>query len=260
MESDNLKKPIYAHQILIGINVVLFIITYMLDPSFSTRTLSLLGAKVNYKIADLEIWRLITAMFLHGGVAHIIFNSVALLSFGKITELIFGKKKFLIIYFISGLFGSIASFISNDAVSVGASGAIFGLLGANMYLYTLNRERYNRVFGKDIDNAAHIGGLIGGFIASWAVGTVAYKTYNIKNKIAQALIPILLVGSLGFGIINYRQSYRYDLFKGYDILMQNDLYGAKNQFEIGLTKNPDAEELKLIIQQIDDVLLEYNSN
>jgi rhomboid protease GluP len=145
-----------------------------------------LGAKVNEAIIDGEIWRLFTAVFLHVDVFHIAFNSYALLVFGVQVESRFGRVRFPLIYLASGLGGSALSFLLSPYPSVGASGAIFGLigvLGAYLYRYrnwlVAGRSRlaniisilgYNLIYGlmvPAVDNWAHIGGLLAGLLLGW---------------------------------------------------------------------------------------------
>jgi rhomboid protease GluP len=132
-------------------------------------------------------WRLITATFLHGGLIHIAFNMWVLWDTGRLAERFYGNGQFVLIYFVAGLAGSIASlfFSARTGVSVGASGAIFGVVGcllaaiftkssklppglmASMRSSMLMFIAYSMVMGfvvGFIDNAAHIGGLIGGFL------------------------------------------------------------------------------------------------
>jgi rhomboid protease GluP len=156
----------------------------------SLGTLVLLGAKVNDLIADGAYWRLLTATFLHGNLIHIFFNGYALYALGPETERIYGTRRFLALYFLAGLGGSLASYLMSPAVSVGASGAIFGLMGGLGLFYYLNRAALGE-FGKAqvqnmvaiaminlfigftnagvIDNWGHLGGLIGGALAGLAL-------------------------------------------------------------------------------------------
>ncbi|NTV62815.1 MAG: rhomboid family intramembrane serine protease [Oscillochloris sp.] len=154
------------------------------------RTLVLLGAKVNDLIAAGAYWRLLSATFLHANLVHIFFNGYALYALGPEAERIYGSRRFLALYLLSGLAGSIASYVLSPAVSVGASGAIFGLIGGLGSFYVLNREALgasgkaqvqNMVaiaminlfigFGSagTIDNWAHLGGLVGGALAGLAL-------------------------------------------------------------------------------------------
>ncbi|HAS75029.1 MAG TPA: hypothetical protein DCS67_12865, partial [Clostridiales bacterium UBA8960] len=189
-------KQMSLSEILIGLNIFMFVLTQIVT-SIAENGLLRLGAKVNALIGLGEFWRLFTAMFLHADLMHLIFNMMALFILGRDIERFFGKKKFLVIYFISGLIGSGASYLFIDSVSVGASGAIFGLMGANLFLYKLNPLVYKRIYGTDlliligvnivigfirpnIDMAGHIGGLIGGFVIASALG-LSYESW-IKPK------------------------------------------------------------------------------
>lgn len=145
-----------------------------------------LGAKVNEAILAGQFWRLFTALFLHADLLHLAFNSYALWIFGPQVEAPYGHLRFLLIYLVSGLGASAASFLFTPAASVGASGAIFGLVGATgAYLYRY-RDRllmgqrrlanligivaYNLIYGfisPWVDNSAHIGGLVAGFALGW---------------------------------------------------------------------------------------------
>lgn len=139
-----------------------------------------------------EPWRLFTAMFLHGGILHLAMNALCLWSGGAFAERVLGRGPMLAIYLVAGLVGGIASArIHADAVSVGASGAIFGVFGAiGGYLVAL-RDRFDReavakqlrqlgtffalnlVFGftaAGIDVAAHLGGAVAGTALGWACG------------------------------------------------------------------------------------------
>src|SRR5690606_2201197 len=92
----------------------------------SIEVLVLMGAKVNEYIAQGEVWRLFTAIFLHGGVVHVMFNLYALYALGPLLEGYTGHTRFLTIFLVSGLYGSLFSYALSGPVSVGASGAIFG--------------------------------------------------------------------------------------------------------------------------------------
>lgn len=171
-------------KILITANVLVFLISALLSKNIfdiNTNILVLLGAKENTLISQGEFYRLFTAMFLHGGLVHIGFNMYALYSLGPLVEHIYGKKRFLAIYLISGITSSLLSFLFSDSVSVGASGAIFGLLGAALIFGIKMKKMGNKNFLSsivqvivinlflgftipNIDNFGHLGGLIGGII------------------------------------------------------------------------------------------------
>jgi len=140
---------------------------------------------------DGEWWRLFTAMFLHFGILHLLLNMWALWSLGTLTERFFGSVHYLLLYLFAGMCGSIASLLWNPGVnSAGASGAIFGVIGGllafmvnpqsrmppsvvfaqrNSALVFIAYNLFNGFSHAGIDNAAHIGGLIGGFSMGWCL-------------------------------------------------------------------------------------------
>lgn len=188
-ESIFKPKKIVVTNILIFLNVLIFFVVFALSNA-NLNILNLLryGALNSILVQNGEIWRLITAGFLHGGIFHLLFNMYSLYIIGTQIENFVGKWKFLLIYFCSMITASLMScVISPNSVSVGASGAIFGLLGAlvyfgyhyRLYLGSVLRNQiipliiFNLLLGfmvSGIDNAAHIGGLIGGLLISMALG------------------------------------------------------------------------------------------
>ncbi len=190
------KKNVFTY-VIIGICAAMFALTaYAAGFSFETlwnglpvKVLNDYGANSYALITGRkEIWRLVTYMFLHGSIIHILVNMYSLIALGNQIETFFGKWKFLIIYLVSGIAGGLLSAaISQTSVSVGASGAIFGLLGAMLYF----GFHYRAYFGQavrlqilpvivinlaigfmlpNIDNWCHIGGLVGGFLITMALG------------------------------------------------------------------------------------------
>lgn len=182
--------------ILILINVIVFIITAIKSGSIldiNTMVLVDFGAKVNYLIDKGEIWRFITCAFLHGGIIHIAFNMYSLFVVGTVIEKIYGWKKYLGIYLFSSITSSLLGYILDpNMISVGASGAIFGILGA--FLWFALKEKKNLKKGvlgniiavillnlyigltsQSIDNLGHIGGFLGGLL-------ISIPLYNSKNK------------------------------------------------------------------------------
>ncbi|WP_097027879.1 rhomboid family intramembrane serine protease [Clostridium peptidivorans] len=184
-EKEKEEKPIITY-ILIGLNVIMYLITAFLSGNIidsNTGVLVFLGAKVNTLIDKGQYYRLITAAFLHGGLIHIGFNMYALNALGPLVERVFGKVKYLIIYFVAAITSSYLSYIFSTSISVGASGAIFGLLGASLVFAVKSEDKVGRTFINNImsvivvnliigfsmanvDNFGHIGGLIGGFVMS----------------------------------------------------------------------------------------------
>lgn len=214
-ELFKIKKPIITYSLIL-INVIAFIAMYLFGKgSTNAQTLVDFGGLVpnlingHYNIY--ELYRLVTSMFLHNGIAHLLLNMYALYILGPQLESFFGKFKFAIIYLISGIAGNLLSllFISSDTVSVGASGAIFGLMGAmlyfgyhyRVYLGTVIKSQIipiiilNLLFGfmlSGINNFAHIGGLVGGILISMAVG-VKYKSQT-SEKINGVIMSIIYFG------------------------------------------------------------------
>lgn len=182
-----------ATWVILAAIALIYLLSGLLSGSLfqpSLAALVLLGAKVNSLIADGQLWRLVTATFLHGNLVHIFFNGYALYALGPENERIYGTPRFLAVYFLAGVGGSVASYLFSPAPSVGASGAIFGLMGSLGLFYYLNRELLgqsgramiqnivtigliNLVIGFSspgvIDNFGHLGGLIAGLIAAYAL-------------------------------------------------------------------------------------------
>lgn len=170
--------------LLISIGAV-FLVEMLRGGSTSEPVLVALGANVPPLVRDGQYWRLVTSMFLHIGIVHLAVNGWALYQLGSLFEILLGSVGLVMVYFASGIAGSIASVMFSGAdLSAGASGAIFGLLGALIGFLLKNRERLtpqarslllqllfwaavNIVFGfsvKGIDNAAHLGGCAVGFL------------------------------------------------------------------------------------------------
>jgi len=158
-----------------------------------------------------EYWRLITSAFLHADIIHLMVNMYALSILGKQVETFLGRSKFLLIYLISALTGSLMSVSITNSLSVGASGAIFGLLGCLAYfgyhyrLYLGDALRshilpvifINLIIGFTIpliDNAAHIGGLIGGAFLAMAVGIGRKDEKN--SRIHGVIISLIYISVL----------------------------------------------------------------
>ena len=187
------RRPVVTYALL-AINVVVWLAMEFegrsRGGSESPEVLLQFGAMFGPLIASGEYWRLFTAMFLHVGILHLAFNAFGLLIFGRLVEGIYGPVRFALIYLLAGLFGSVASYLLNSiAIGAGASGAIFGVLGALAAFFLARREMlgemgrqnltglaviaaFNLIFGftqPGIDNWAHMGGLAGGFAIGMAL-------------------------------------------------------------------------------------------
>ncbi|MGC4018767.1 MAG: rhomboid family intramembrane serine protease [Muricomes sp.] len=185
----NQKKKAICTTALIGINVAVFLVLTFLGDTEDTLFMLNHGAAYGPYISEgQQYYRLLTSMFLHFGINHLLNNMVLLGALGSNLEYETGKIKFLIIYFVSGLGGNLFSHWMNMrtdtlVVSAGASGAVFGLMGALVWVVIRNHGRLGRLTNRGIlfmvalslyfgftssgvDNNAHIGGLVCGFIAS----------------------------------------------------------------------------------------------
>ncbi len=191
---DERGTRVVVTPILIAANVAMFLIVAFQDRSiFTFRTETLLGWGASYSpdVAQGEWWRLVTAVFLHGGLLHLASNMFALMIIGQVTERLYGSSAMAVVYALSGIGGAVASeWWKPVAVSVGASGAIFGLYGSLLAFLLLRHAAlprqavsalgsgavvvvlYNIAAGftqSYIDNAGHIGGLLAGVAAGLAL-------------------------------------------------------------------------------------------
>ncbi|MGH4139546.1 rhomboid family intramembrane serine protease [Clostridium sp.] len=193
-EKINLEDKPWITIGIISINVIMYIITAYLSLVYAKgsilnsdiNVLILLGAKVNELIQNGQYYRLISCMFLHGGLVHLAVNMYSLYAIGPMVEKVYGKVKYIAIYFISGIIASVFSYIFSTSVSIGASGAIFGLLGAVLIFAVKSKGKTGSGFIKsilsvifinifigatlpNIDNFAHMGGLMGGMLVAFLV-------------------------------------------------------------------------------------------
>ncbi|RXS76806.1 rhomboid family intramembrane serine protease [Blautia faecicola] len=172
--------------LMIGINIVVFVIMEILGSTEDTGFMLQWGAACRPLILDGEWYRLFTSMFLHFGIYHLVNNMAVLLFMGDMVEKAVGHWKYLMIYLGSGLVGNLLSLYmdiqsQSNIVSAGASGAIYGIIGGVFVLMIKNRKQVREVvirrlvfviavtiyYGSQaaqIDNAAHVGGLIGGIV------------------------------------------------------------------------------------------------
>lgn len=212
-----IKTPIITY-LLVAINILVFLSMYIFgNGSTDINTLVNFGALYSPLIKAGEYYRLLLAGFIHIGLIHLFVNMYSLLAIGTRLESLIGKWKFLIVYLVSLVVGNLMSmlFIGNS-ISAGASGALFGLFGALLYfgyhyrVYLGNALRsqiipvilINLIIGfmiTDIDNFAHIGGLIGGVFASMAVGVPEKHTNSDKaNGCILMLIYLTFIIYLAF--------------------------------------------------------------
>lgn len=187
MRKNGIKAPCTV--ILVAINVVVFLLLSLKGMTEDGMFLLQHGAMyVPYITEKGEYYRIFTSMFLHFGFDHLLNNMVVLAAVGWNLEYELGGLKFLILYLLSGLGGNVLSAwwdirMGEYAISAGASGAIFGVIGALLYVAIRNKGRIGDISGRGIlfmitlslyygfssggvDNMAHIGGLAAGFVLS----------------------------------------------------------------------------------------------
>jgi rhomboid protease GluP len=258
-EEVELYPPAFLTYLILFINLCVFAVSVWLARTGPYEVLIRMGAKDNPRIWQGEYWRLLTPLFLHAGYAHFFFNSFALYQLGRVVERLFGKARFVFLYFFSGLLGSALSTIFRpDVVSVGASGALFGLLGALIYFSLRKPVLALRFFGSSlwttlginlflgfvipgIDWLGHIGGFLGGLAGGAAVGLG--KKDELRSRwlwrgAALGLTILLLV--LALTPPKWYQS----LEEGRRALARGDLEKAVYELEISYARKPDYPLIK----------------
>ena len=217
-ETDNKKyekifsrKKILMTYIIMAMCVVMYLVTVLMG--LNNMNLLLLGANNIELLKHGQIYRLIIYGFLHGSIVHLISNMYCLYVIGSQVENNLEKKRFLIVYFVSMITGGLLSALFNDGISIGASGAIFGLLGAllyfglhfRLYLSEALRTRIipvivlNLIIGfavPGIDVVCHIGGLIGGFLSAMMVGIPDID--NKKDKVNGTILLLIFIGFMAY--------------------------------------------------------------
>lgn len=177
-------RPLVTYALLLAI-AACGLLSMVLAPDEDTIALALLGAKLNFFIDQGQYWRFVTPLFLHGGLLHLALNTYALYLMGRMLENVLGRAAYLCIFALSGTASIYASYLGNETLSVGASGAIFGLLGAGVVFGLTHRKEippaFQRYYGAgllpwvalnlilgftlpNIDNYAHLGGLSAGVL------------------------------------------------------------------------------------------------
>lgn len=218
------KKPVVTW-ILVALNVLIFLAMslYCVKTGVSSdAALDIWGSKDNLLIMQGQYWRFLTAMFLHANIEHIAFNAFSLYFVGLLAERIYGHGRFAAIYLLAGLCGNIASFAFSANSSVGASGAIFGIMGMLVYfgiekpavfrssfgvaiLFIIVINLVNGAVSTDIDNFCHVGGLIGGFLFAGALypGRGASRARRLVPAAAGVAVT---AGVLFYGFTNARNT------------------------------------------------------
>jgi rhomboid protease GluP len=215
-------------QIILGINVAVFLGMALSGSTIMEFPISESihwGANVGALTFSGEWWRLLTCVFVHGGIIHIAFNMWCLWNLGALCESLYGRWTYVAVYLICGVGASLTSAAWNPyRVSVGASGAIFGLAGALLAAFKLGEFSvpraalsgtlrslgafvvYNLLFGllPGIDNTAHIGGLITGLIVGALIALIAPLQQQAPRRVAVLLAVTLALAGIAVGSAHYR--------------------------------------------------------
>jgi rhomboid protease GluP len=220
---------VFVTPVLVAINAAVFVLmivngVHLLEPLIAD--LIAWGANYGPRTMGGEWWRLLTSNYIHIGLPHILFNMWVLWSAGPLVERLMGNTGFVIVYVMSGVFGSLISLLWNPlVVSAGASGAVFGIYGCLLGILLLERDSiptpvlkhlggstvafvaYNVIYGlgtEGIDMAAHVGGLITGFLCGLAMRSLATRSVNrrwVSNAIVSTfgatVIALAIVSGLG---------------------------------------------------------------
>ena len=210
----------YVTQILVAVNVLIYIVTAVQGAGINSPGGNLFtkGLLFGPAVAHGDWWRLITSAFLHANLLHIAFNMLALWWFGAPVEMFLGRARFLLLYLVSGLAGSAGALLATpNSATVGASGAIFGILGAALVLE--RQQRYvlggsaltiiviNLIFTFTVGGISiggHFGGLIGGALAMLALSHFGRRHPLYGRAAVPGIAGVLAVGILSI-IVAYWQ-------------------------------------------------------
>lgn len=211
---------------LLGVNIGVFALM-MLAPAGADDPAALIafGAKTNSLLREGDWYRLVTPIFIHGGLLHLLFNSYALYATGPLVEKLYGSARFLLIYLLAGIGGVVGSFIWQtvtghpDVPSVGASGALFGLFGLQLVFAFRNRQEVPQSFRRAlrasvlpvivlnlliglalpfIDNGAHVGGLLTGALLALLIPYLTLDGRRVSSSGLLVLIACVAVIALSF--------------------------------------------------------------
>ena len=230
------------------------------------------GATSGPLVAEGQYWRLFTAIFVHIGVLHLLFNCVGLFMFGRLLETTYGRKRFLLIYCLSGLAGGVASYnVNSFSIAAGASGAIFGILGALVSVLLINRHILNKtgwqtllaiavltavnvVFGftvPGIDKWAHVAGLAAGLALGLAFAPKYSQERGLvpSSALAGLALPALaalLVAGAWYGTASMPESPLVHVARAERLIHLEDTDGALNELHRSLELNPNLAKARYL--------------
>jgi membrane associated rhomboid family serine protease len=203
------SRPLSATHVLVALNVLVYLVTVAQGAGLNDPGGRLLSDWLLFgpAVAQGDWWRLITAAFLHGNLLHIFFNMLALWWLGTAVESAIGTTRFLLVYFVSALAGSAGALIESPTTPVvGASGAVFGIMGALLVLeYLATGSLAGQAMGMIVLNLAfsftvpgiaiggHIGGLVGGIVAT-------YLFAQFRRSLQLATLSVVAVGALSVAV------------------------------------------------------------
>jgi len=242
--------------------VAVFIILTLKGGSQNTLVLLRYGAKDSGLIWEGQYWRLITPIFLHAGLTHLLLNAFSLFQMGGLIELMYGKLRMLVIFMASGFLATMASTIASPNISVGASGAIFGLFGALLYFGLRNPAIFRSVFGMriyivlainlvmgvvipNIDSVAHLGGLVGGFVTASGLGLpMERRPFSLRKRIVFAALAITFFAGCTLFVLNPSEdNWRYHYYSGQSLLIRSNYTRAAERLERAHELKPDHKKL-----------------
>lgn len=255
---NNLFRNKQVFVVIIAINVIVHLLSILLGR---------VGLK-DYLVFDKylavtgDFWRFFTCMFAHANLMHLFFNMFCLYIFGRFAERAFGQWRFIVIYIVSGLLGSAFSLMFSMNPSLGASGAVFGVVASNFYLIAkIPDSNMKKGFMTDIggfliinliysainpgvDLAAHIGGALAGVMTGYALGSryedIREKSRKLKLVLAVVLAAILMAVPVFIRLSKIDVHYTA-------IALRYQTYSAKNALgatERALRRFPDDKNLK----------------
>ena len=255
------SSPVMVTQALVGLNVLVFVIMAAQGIALNPTTQALVDRGANYAPLTLggQPWRLVTALFLHGGFMHILFNMWCLWDLGALCESLYGHVTFSLVYLISGIGSSLASAWWHPAIpSVGASGAVFGIVGALIASYYLGEFTmpsfairghlrsliafvvFNTVLGQvlgGVDHAAHFGGLITGLLFGALISRVAPVSGGLRRP-GVILFVALVVAGCGAWLYQSR-SYLAHVSRAVDFLHENKTDEAISELQAVIRQRPN---------------------